>query len=147
MDPTLHRHEKDHLLHHWQTSEIIVKDRGVFTLEWREGSESRTYPPFTPGVNDTITQHQPTVPTNEISTTKLLDNVGVRISAFWADQTNGQVWPECWLMSLHLGRSEGKWLCVSHGVKDGSGEVSSVVAEQEAMGQFKLRGSKKCGAD
>jgi len=125
MDPTLHRHEKDHLLHHWRTSENIVKDRELFTLE-RRGVRIGTYPPFTPRVNNTVTQNQPTVPTNEISAAKLLDDVGIRVSAFRADETNSQVWPECWLVSLHLGRGEGKRLCISHVVlQEGSGEVSS----------------------
>jgi hypothetical protein len=123
MDPTLHRHEKDRLLHHWQTSENIVQDRGF--LRWkRKKSETGTYPPFTPCVNDAITQHQPTISANEISAAKFLDNVGVRISAFRADQTNGQVWPKSWLMSFQLGRSKRKRLCESHSVEDGSGEVS-----------------------
>ena len=123
MDLTLHRHEKDRLLHHWQTSENVVQDRGFFTLE-KKKSEIGTYPPFTPCVNNAVTQYQPTIPANEISAAKFLDNVGVRISAFRADQTNGQVWAKSWLMSFQLGCSKRKGLCESHSVEDGSGEVS-----------------------
>jgi len=66
------------------TTDRRNKERGV----------TRTYAPFTPSVYDTVAKHKTTVPTNEVSATKLLDNIRIRVSAFRADEANGEVGPK-----------------------------------------------------
>ena len=74
-----------------------------------------TYPPLTSRVDDPIAQHQPTSATDKVSAAELLDDIGVRISAFRADEADCEVRTESRLLDFLERLSEGKGLRVCHG--------------------------------
>lgn len=85
--------------------------------------ETMTHPPFTPCVHNSVTKDQATIPANKISATKFFDDVGVWVSALWADKTNSEVGPERRLLwSFGLRGREGEGLSVSHVSRIGSGD-------------------------
>lgn len=118
LDFAVHRHEMGHPPPRWQTSIIqcsrehrdnttklwkrmLVRYAGyllsLFTMNQERalcqqyesnGQRRRT---FRTCINNSITKHQPTPLADEISGAKRFFNVRVNVSAFWADQANGQI--------------------------------------------------------
>ena len=75
--------------------ESLRGSRVASTPPRKSGSKrDGTYPPFTPGVYHPVSEHQSTSTTHEVSAAELLHDIGVRVSAVGADETNGQIGPE-----------------------------------------------------
>jgi len=72
-----------------------------------------TYPPLAPSINNTVCKDQPTIRTHKISRSEILDNLGVGISAVWADETDREVRCKSRLLRLRR-RSKRKRLERSH---------------------------------
>lgn len=81
----------------------MSKRSNAFTIE-EVAAQHSTYPPFATSVHYTISKHQPTRTTHEIAAAELLDDIRVRISAFGADESDGQV------------RTEGRFFGFMHRV-------------------------------
>ena len=54
----------------------------------------RTYTPFAPCVDDAVTKDEATSTAYEVTATKFLYYVRVRISALWTNETNCEIWSE-----------------------------------------------------
>lgn len=63
-------------------------------------SKQVTYAPFTPRINDPVTQYQPAVATDEVARAKFLSDIRVRVATLWTDQSHSEIWTKRDLLGL-----------------------------------------------
>ena len=77
-------------------------------------AKKQAYTPFAPCINNTVTQDKATGAANQITAPKLLDNVGIWVSALRTNKSNCKIWRKRRRLD-DFGCCERERLRISHG--------------------------------
>ena len=88
---------------------MSIKPQSNRSKIWEAQTRLKTYTPFAPCINDTVTQNKSTTSTHNVATSKFFNNVRIRVATFRTDETNCQIGPVSILRELSLvgARREG----------------------------------------